>query len=384
MKRHLAGVLAMSALVACATRATPPAAPTPPPAPPAAPAPAAAPAPTAPPVTRIEVADGVTVTIHPGGLAPGVSGWTLVTHGLATTHQRELVLALAARRYDSLGSVPTDAVDLLRDLATASGLRLEPWSVVHWTGGALRRADLVGLVAIPAVTGMPDLELPPDALSLLVLTSAELDVAKTFGAPRVAAMLAHQLGHAFATWVDLERSAMLAPEQVKRSAWWARMPTSLPGVTARLEVDGTPERLPRSGRILGSHSMSLTGMWVVRVTPDAAADFAERLRHVGRTFKAYSIRPDAEAGARFVWRPERDGFELVVGTPSRTQPTVSLLGFGADASARGGQLGEDGLAIYLSYAQRDALIAALVSGADVTIEAPSAGLMPWRVEWVRP
>jgi hypothetical protein len=382
MNHRLGGVLAMLALAACAARATPPAATRASESP--APEPAAPAGPAVPAVTRIEIAGGVSVAIHPGALAEGVAGWTLVTNGVAATHGHELVLALAARLHDAPGSVPTDAVDLLRELTEASGLVLEPWSIVHWTVGAFGRDDLVGIVAIPAVTGMPDVELPAGALTLIVLTRDELDVAKTYGAPRVAAMLAHRLGHAFATWVDLDRRSLLTPEQVKRSAWWSRMPTPLPGVTSRLDIDGPPAHLPRSGRIIGSHAMSLDGTWIVRVTPEGATELAERLRHVGRIFKAYSIRPDAEAGARFVWQPERDGFELVVATPSRTQPTVSLIGFGVDRSARGGQLAEDGVSIFLSYPQRDALIAALISGGDVAIEAPSAGLMPWRLEWARP
>jgi hypothetical protein len=230
---------------------------------------------------------------------------------------------------------------------------------------------------------MAGLELPADARSLLVLTSDELAAAKLYGAARVATMLAHRQGVGFATWIDRDRRSVLTAEQVKRSAWWASKPSPLVGVTARLDIDGQPERLARSTRIVGSSSVALEGTWIVRVTPEAAAELAERLRHLSRHFQGASIRPDPDAGARFVWRPEQDGFALVVARPAHTQPTVSLIGFGADRSARGARLTEDGLAISLSYAQRDALLAALVGGGDVTIEEPSAGSMPWRLEWAR-
>jgi hypothetical protein len=246
------------------------------------------------------------------------------------------------------------------------------------------RDDLIGIVAIPAVSTMTAVDLPADALSLLVLTTDELTGAKTYGVPRLAAMLAHREGDARATWVDRDRAPMLAAQQVKHSGWWAGAPTPLLGVTARLDVNGRPVELPQRANILGSHASSLDGTWIVRVTPDQTADLVDRLRHLSRFFKSASIRPDPESGARFVWRPEEDGFEIVVTNPARTQPAASLIGFGGDSSKRGAQLVEDGVAIYLSYEQRDALVTALSTGGAFAVEEPSAGLMAWRLEWAKP
>lgn len=149
---------------------------------------------TAPAPRRIATADtpapGVKVDVYATALSDGTPCWTFITHGMDAKHHPELVLSVTMRRGDVAERYPADAVELLGALGDKlpESTRLDPWQSLTPSVGALGRADLTGIAAVPAMA--PDgIEVPPGAVTLLLLTTEETEIARDHGAARIAAML---------------------------------------------------------------------------------------------------------------------------------------------------------------------------------------------------
>jgi len=351
---------------------------------PAAPAPTATvetSLPAARVVATLALSTTVSLEIYEAAATDVVRTWTLITHGRAAANVPELVLSVVRRPDEAADRYPEAAVELIRRLAVAGAT--PAWTAKAIGPALLGRDDFVGVALVPAVTPA-EVPHPTGAVTILALTALELEVAQRMGVARVAPLLAG--AQTLATtgwWNDRDRVTPLTPVIVADSAWSAHTVEPLPGVWVSLESAGPPTVDPRSQRILGSHSLTLDGTWRIRVTASGAATLRQRVQRISREIpQVASLELDPHASAAFVWRTVSE--EVVfAGTPGRTT-TVGLISFARDPSKRGGQVNSDGVVLVMSAAQQDALVKALADGRDIDGEPPSAGLMPWRLEWERP
>lgn len=354
---------------------------------PAAPAPAPAPvtepaAPARPDAARllqtVEL-DGRPLAVYAATLPGGRACWTYVTRG-HTPH--ELVVTVAARDGEDRELPPEDALGFLRAATAVSAgtVALTPWSWRELAGGAFGRDDLTGVAAVPA-RGPAGVDLPAGAVTLLAVTQDELALVRVHGVPRLAAMLARTQRYP-ASWIDRDRSSLVTSTELGRDVLSRSVGAYEEGITAFLDVGDEPALLSKPPHAPGG--WYLDGTWRLRVTPAAAPRLIDYLRRLSpRSLTTIAIAPDELAGGVFAWAPGEHGPQLVRGAGAELRPAATLIGFVPRKVHTGAQLVDDAVMIYLSLEQRDAVVAALTTGQDVTIEPPTPGMTPWRLEWNR-
>jgi hypothetical protein len=149
---------------------------------------------TGQPIASVKIAADVVVEVRACIVPKGGDKqpcWAYQTRGLANHQHPELALTLG--REPNEVSFPRDIIGLLETLAARvlDGHRFGAWDKLGYPNGLLGRKDLTGVLLVPAL-------LPADAprdrpvLSLLLVTSDELEVAVAFGVPRLAGMLGMQ------------------------------------------------------------------------------------------------------------------------------------------------------------------------------------------------
>jgi TPR repeat protein len=263
----------------------------------------------------------------------------------------------------------------------ADGSHLVAWSWRELGAGLFGREDVVGIAAVPARAR--DGIVPPEkALALFPLTREELGIVRAQGVPRVTTMLAHaQHVHPTPWWIDRDRASVATVAQHDREPWIMMPGAFKPGITAFLDIPGDPVFVRKKPGAPGGWRFE--GTWRLRVTPEAATALAEHFERMSpRGTTAIAMAPDDLSGSTFVWIPG-GGPALARGTSMETRPAAVLLSFIEKRVKMGAELVDDGVVIFLSKEDRDAVIAALRNGADVEIEPPTEGMMPWRLEWNR-
>jgi hypothetical protein len=382
---HAARVAALLSLLAaaCGARGTAP------PVAPAADAPAAPARPVIPPrhLATIELAADVRLAIHAASLADGTPCWIFVTDGLAGRAHPELVLSITERADDVTDRYPADAVALLRGLASAlpDSTRLDPYQSGTLGVAILGRSDLNGLVAVPA-EGPPGLELPAGAVTLLPLTRDETEVARDYGGLRITSALGlYYRYYPTAWWVDRDRPSVVPAGKAHATSLAGTSPRRAAGITFLFAFEEPPEiaagedarGMPHAqGRIAG-------GTLRVRITDAARHEVVGMLRELGTAADALLLlEPDPHAGGRLVWGPDRDAPHVISGRGFTRLITGSFLALVVSPDADGASLLEDGAALMMTPAERDAVVAALDAGRDH--HAPArAGRLAWTVEFVR-
>lgn len=330
---------------------------------------ATAPAPVRPIIT-VTARPGLTVQVYAGRIDAGTRCWTFVTRGRADRGQRELVLSVVRRALDRERQPPADAFRLLAELAAAPDVAAGSAHTLARPG--LGRRDLVAVIAIPA-HAPPEVPLPADALTLVPATAAEAALVRQLGATRWTAMRAWRAGVVDAPWwFDRDRPATLTDDDLTRTAWRDAVAARAGELTAAVVLDADPP----------PHAQ-LAGTWHLGVPRADAPAFAAALAPVGDAPVLFALAPDPAATARLAWVPGQTSAPVVARPPGADAPRVAanLLAVRVDAARRGVLLLEDGLVLFLSPAQRDAVVAALQRGDAPTSGAPtSAPLMPWQID----
>ncbi len=384
MKVSARGIVVAAAVMACAGRNRPQEASTPT----ARPAPVVPTQPQgAPPrlLATIDV-DGATFEVYAATLPDGGACWTYVSRGLAQAGRPELVMTVVARTDEDITRPPQESIAFLSAAAAvpASGAALTTWSWRELAPGLFGRDDLMAVAAVPA-RAPEGIAVPAGALTLVPLTHDELTVIQAHGVPRVANMLAWaQRQHPAPWWIERDRPTVVTEAQFAREAWGTTTARYEAGITLLLDVHGEPVLLPRSRKAPGG--WYLEGTWRLRVTPASAAVLADYLKRLSvRSSTTIALAPDELSRASFVWipGPGGPGGPQLFGNKTESQPAVVLVGFVPMKVHTGAQLFDDGVIIWLSWDQRDALVSALTSGQDVTIEPATEGMTPWRLEWKR-
>jgi hypothetical protein len=329
-------------------------------------------------VNAIDLAPAGRIELYAAHLDDGRRCWTFVTAGRAATGRPELVLSVLADPTPDAPPPLDAAVALLGSMmrSPTDAFVLGAWDSASVPVGLFGRADLDGIAAIPAA-GPQGVPLPSGALTVVLLTSQETEVAAALGATRVLGRLGqHERFYPAPWWNDLARTSSVVDGELAASAWAGFAQQRAPGVRAQL-VLAAPMGLTRTAEDpLGTGHGSAEGTLFVGVERARAAEFARLLAQARPgTGLALVIAPDATADSRLVWGATAR-IETIGGPAGAATITSGLLLLGLDDQRRGGGIVEDGFVIILSGAERDALVAAIRAGTAYDAP-PVAGRLAW-------
>lgn len=329
---------------------------------------ATAPAP-ARPITDVSALPGLAVQVYASRVDADSLCWTYVTRGRASRGQPELVLSVVRRTLDREHQPPPDGFQILAEVAAMPSV--DAGTAHALTRPALGRRDLVEAIAV-AAPAPPEVPVPAGALTLLPATAAEAAVVRRFGAARWTSMLGWRAGSVDVPWwVDRDRPATLADDDLTRTAWRDGVAVRGADLTAAVVLDANPPSRAQ-----------LAGTWHLGVPRAQARDVAAALAAVGDAPVLFALVPDPDATARLAWVPGQASAP-VAARASAGAPRVAanLLSVRVEEGRRGALLLEDGVVLFMSPAQRDAAVAALLRGEAPASGAPTAGpLMPWRID----
>lgn len=329
-------------------------------------------------VRAIEVAPAGRIDVYDAHLDDGRRCWTFITSGRAASGRPELVLSVLADATPDASPPADAAATLLGSVMRASSdpFVLGAWDSASVSAGLFGRADFDGVAAIPAA-GPVGVALPKGALSVLLLTSRETEVAAALGATRVLGRLGQrERFYPAPWWNDLARTSVVADGDLAASAWSRFSRQRAPGVRTQL-VLAKPMGITRTADDpLGSGHGSTEGTLYLGVSAARASALADLLAQAppGGTISLV-IAPDETADSRLVWGSS-SRLETIGGPGGAATITSGLLLLGIDDPDRGAGVVEDGFVIILSRADRDALVAAIRTGA--AYDAPrAAGHLAW-------
>jgi hypothetical protein len=304
---------------------------------------------SAPP--RAPSVEGDDVRIHRLKEVPGLApeAWAFVTHGLDKAGHPELVLLLKREATQSSDGPPSEAIEILKTLVKPirEGHLSGPWQMAGLPEGMFGRKDLTGIVVTPP-NNDPRVPLAGPALSVLLMTKDEMDVASHFGAPRVANLLGHRYRYfPYPPWVDPKRPSVCSPEQMRSSPIaqvgrrkWIR------GAGVSQDPRGKPNPV------------------VLRLTRAAGAAVAKTLAGTsGDHATFFPLAPEEDADARLVWTKLGDKPVVITGArgmPDKVTGTFVVLA-SSDESA-GAVLAEDGFSVFVPNARWAEFLTALTAG----------------------
>jgi hypothetical protein len=285
--------------------------------------------------------------------------WSFVTHGLEAYRQREIVLTVGIDASGDAGRVPTDP---LRFAATLQYLAGQGRLV---DAGGLSQLGGVGCLGRPGVTyaraeAMTGVDLPAGALAALLITAEEIAVHQTFGQSRLLALLGQAYRYyPFPPWADLQRGSVTS---------LASNDGSLLGQVPRAAVTG-------AGRLDGERI-------ALRLHPSSAGLLQQMLSGIGAgSVFALTMGIDPEADGCLVWQAGQPGPSAITPPSSRGERlAVGFLAVLPDQPTDGGQLFEDGAAMFLTRGSSQALRESLASGRTIMISGQN-GKMSLSVEW---
>lgn len=337
-------------------------------------------------VKTIDGARGTTIHVYLGRIYDGTPVVTLVTEGLTAFDHPELLLSVTARSKDELGQVLPGALSLVQGLTASvpAQVRLDPWMSASLGSGVLGRDDLVGLAAVPAEAA-PGVVVPARAVALLVLTRAETEAARRFGAARVAAMIGQRYRYyPTAWWLDVDRPTVVGDADLDTTVLAGREWPRLAGLHYVYELAAAPTPTSTTAG-LPEGSAPMRGRVHLRLTAAAATALGDGLRGAPASTAAFAlVAPDDSAGARAVWKPGADRLEVITGPGLADTITGNFVGVIVDDGRHGARLFEDGLVIAVSPAERDRLVGALGRGGRFAPDPPTDELAPWQLEWLPP
>lgn len=308
-------------------------------------------------IERITVEPGLAVEVHAHDLAVRgrvTPAWSLVSHGLVEAGQREVVFTVL-RRGNQTAQFPHSLipyVGALRQFAH-QGRVLDHLGISGYRApGPFQIGAFVGVLCVEA-SPLEQVPLPPRTLCGLLLTPGELDMAQQTSPTRVL----HRLGHLerhypWPHWSDSTRASAYAEGDAATSLLVQLERAQLPEARAWLQGDELHLRVPA----------------------EAATPLAEVIS-AGRAI-AVIPGPAPQQGAALTWHPKQADPEAIH-DPAISQPKIGL-NFIACAPDEGEvpalRLLEDGAALLLDMAGRQALAAALRSGTDYRAEGSGRGL----------
>jgi len=299
--------------------------------------------------------DRLTITVHEAEIRGGTPCWTVVTNGFTELGSPELVLSLEQRSGSERDWVIAEAMGVFRllFLARMQGQRLSVWSSGELRAGCFDRADMTGFVLVPCL-GPDGIALPEGALTVLVLTSDEVEAARLRGAASVSNLLGwHHRQYPTAWWLERYRTSVLRAGRVANS-------------------------MLRGGSVFVSGVTSMqraAATTTVTVDGPGADALTTLLREL--TFArplTISTAPSPHAGARMVWIPGNPR-TVITGPDLGDTMTGCFLMFGlADETTAelGATLIEDGFLILMTVADRDLVVAALDRGENLELDAPES------------
>lgn len=286
--------------------------------------------------------------------------WSFVTRGLEVYRQREVVFTVAIDASGDAGRVPTDPLRFAAQLQYLAG----QGRIVD--AGGLSQLGEPGFLGRPGITyaraeAMAGVDLPAGALAAVLITAEEIAVYQAFGQSRLLALLGQAYRYyPFPPWADLKRASVTS---------MASNDGSLLGQIPRAAVAG-------AARIEGERL-------AMRLHPSSAPLLQQMLSGIGAgSVFALTMSLDPEADGCLVWQAGQEGPSAITPPSSRGERlAVGFLAVLPDQPADGGQLFEDGFAMFLTSAASQALREALASGRSMMITGQH-GKMSLSVEWL--
>ncbi|MEP7123438.1 MAG: hypothetical protein ABJE95_21100 [Byssovorax sp.] len=310
----------------------------------------------------VAIVPGLSARVYLHALTPPsgpVWCWSFVTRGLEVYRQREVVFTVAIDGSGDAGQVPTDPLRFAAQLQYLAG----QGRVVD--AGGLSQLGGAGFLGRPGITyaraeAMAGVDLPAGALAAVLITAEEIAVYQSFGQSRLLALLGQAFRYyPFPPWADLKRASVTSMASNEGSLL-GQIPRA--AVTGAARLDG--ERLS------------------IRLHPSSAALLQQMLSGIGAgSVFALSMGLDPEADGCLVWQAGQQGPSAITPPSSRGEHlAVGFLAVLPDQPADGGQLFEDGFAMFLTSASSHALREALASGRSMQI-AGQHGKMSLSVEF---
>jgi hypothetical protein len=253
---------------------------------------------------------GVSVRVYVAATDSGLHEalcWTYVTEGLAKYQHPEFAVSVKREPREAERAFPRDILELLASLSNSvrDGHRLTAWQSLGFPSGLLGRKDFTGVLTVPVLVP-PGIDVASSALSLLIVTSGELEVARTFGVPRISSLLG--LHHRFfptTIWADRKRPSLCSPRDLQESLLAKtahRIFLRSASVWQQVVVRG--ERREKATNGLPNSSLETEGTVILRLSASAGKALEQSLDEAGdKNVLAVLVPPAPEANARMVWKP---------------------------------------------------------------------------------
>ena len=308
--------------------------------------------------------------------------WTYVTDGFVGIGRPEFVLSI--RRAPDEATFPRDPFDLFKLVyqSAAPGNELDEWTLADFHGEFLGRADLTGVLVVPA-EAPAGITLPDRVLGMIVVTADEVEVANALAVARVTSMLGQRDRYfPMPFWLDRDRQSVVKPKDLEGSVFGKLPHVFVHQLSVHIELGGTPSKTSNDdGSGLASWTDAEAGRVHLRVTKESSRQLAGLLKK-GVPFLAV-VAPEEDAGSRLVWVPGSTDMHAITGpVPSRTV-TGNFVVFAPIGPEHGAFATEDGFAIFLREADWKALETALASGQALSIEG-EGGPSAWSLDWAGP
>lgn len=288
-----------------------------------------------------------------------ISCWTYVTGGMFALGHPELTFTLLRDEGDPEDVVPTAPLQLFAMVhqRAAQGHRLRAGDVTELRDTRLFDHHIL-YVHAPLYL---DVELPVDALAMLLVTSDELRAVREYGAMRVLARLGQASGFfPYPPWADRRRRALSLRDTFEASV-----------------LGKTPRAAIEQLSVVGKDEQ------IQLVAQRAARPLLQRLAQLPED-SAFALLTglDPTVDSCLVWEPGQ-AKAAAIARPGSAGAKIAgcFVAFLPGQPADGGLLLEDGYAMQLTAASWQAVRQALIGGADLTIPATDGGkafTLTWR------
>jgi hypothetical protein len=312
--------------------------------------------------------------------------WAYQTQGLAHHGHADLALTLGREFNEAEKAFPRDIIKLLETLTSQviQGHRFEAWDKLGYPEGLLGRKDLTGVLVVPALLpgGVPR---DRPVLSLLLVTSDELQVAVAFGVPRLSGMLGmQQRFFPTAIFVDRKRRSLCSMKELRASLparaghqlWLSGANVWNEAVIEQLTPVKGPTPLPDA-------KATVKGTVILRLTPQAGVEMDRALDKAGKDSVVTLLMPPAEdADGRLVWVPEQSAPAVITDVQLRPKRLAGnyLVLLNSEAKERGGYMIEDGFTISLPPAEWRVLRKAIATRLAYRMQGDS-GTYGFEIRW---
>lgn len=209
---------------------------------------------------------------------------TIVTEGLRSRGQREILVTLRTRDVDDLASIIRDVANFFAFVyrLAGEGKIVRNGDFTQFGERGLLGGTNNGVLYVDA-NPISDIDLPPAPLAAIVVGPDEIALARASGPYRVLARLGeHYRTFPFPRWNDLHRSSVATGEQ---------------------ETTSVLAKMARA-RVSGSSVVAESGHLRMLVTPDGRPVLRKLLEPSAPSEPvALLTDPTPDANARLVWRP---------------------------------------------------------------------------------